>query len=712
MFGSLFAICLLVLAIFAGRGIFLREKAIAQQELLTLSQTVADQITQDITQALHACASMATSISAAKNPDLLIDLSREDVRSLLRHFLEHDPNYASVSTIWEPDAFDGFDLAAIGEPGANEEGRMAIYWTRERLGKPHLSDPFQCPVHAPQGQPGPWYSEVLASGKPKVSQAFMHPYQGEEELFLTVSAPIVVDDAKLGVVAVDLRVALWQQILEHRFAGSPYQAALLSKTHEVVTSVGGVATGVWDEMGVHWTPGLRNSVVEGEDRLLVLVALGEVEDPTHFLALLAPKELFLAKGMVSLRNFLLLGVAVMLVALTSLSFFATRLTRPIRSCAEQARRVGEGDLSWTLEAKGRDEVAQLNTALSSMVEQLKRNREALECHLAQSHKALVTMTTTGDRLGIQGEALLSRSTGILERTRASFRDTEGISEQLNRIQEKLSALRVITNENDRMLQAFSGRFSALLKHSMAVQEATSSLSQTITAVEGSATMGEQTAKRAVFLGQNSRESLVALQSSSREISTFLATIQQIAKQTNLLALNASIEAASAGEAGRGFMVVADEIKALAQKTNGAAAEIHHQIDAIAHRIEETSETMTELMAINEQLQQGSQDIKCQLIQQVGATEDISQRSRATHESLDVVDADLRHFVERSRETQHLSSAIDEMTHSIRSHMDHLVSSTRENREVMESLSRLAGELNQAAQELSQHHTENRDKGAV
>ena len=103
---------------------------------------------------------------------------------------------------------------------------------------------------------------------------------------------------------------------------------------------------------------------------------------------------------------------------------------------------------------------------------------------------------------------------------------------------------------------------------------------------------------------NMTNTISGLSTMADNINTFVATISKISDQTNLLALNAAIEAARAGDAGRGFSVVADEVRALASNTSTSANEVAELVDKIIHSTAQTVDSVDDIQGNNQHLSEG------------------------------------------------------------------------------------------------------------
>jgi methyl-accepting chemotaxis protein len=232
------------------------------------------------------------------------------------------------------------------------------------------------------------------------------------------------------------------------------------------------------------------------------------------------------------------------------------IVRPIREAVDATERVATGDLTQPISATGKDEPARLLTALAKMQDQL---RDTLQ-------------------------GIVSSSTQLAS-----------AAEELNAVTE--DATRGLQRQDDEIQQAAT----AVNEMSAAVDEVASnavSTSEQSRATSDTAMEGQQQVVRTVasidkLSGtiQATANEVQELAEKAKNISRVLDVIRAIAEQTNLLALNAAIEAARAGEQGRGFAVVADEVRALAHRTQQSTSEIEEMIGTIQQGTERSVEAM-------------------------------------------------------------------------------------------------------------------------
>ncbi|WP_248919571.1 methyl-accepting chemotaxis protein [Pseudomonas entomophila] len=244
---------------------------------------------------------------------------------------------------------------------------------------------------------------------------------------------------------------------------------------------------------------------------------------------------------------LLIGaLMVILLALVAISTLLTRsIVLPLADAVAVAERVAVGDLTRDIVVTGRDEPALLLRALGQMQQSL---RETL-CKIAAS----------SDQLASASEEL---HTVTEDTSRGLHQQSAEIDQAATAVNQMTAAVEEVANNAVSTADASQGADQNTRDGRERVNQALSSIQLLVADVTGTSQEIEQLATRA------------------NEISQVLDVIGSIAGQTNLLALNAAIEAARAGEAGRGFAVVADEVRALAHRTQQSTAEIEQMIGGI------------------------------------------------------------------------------------------------------------------------------------
>lgn len=267
------------------------------------------------------------------------------------------------------------------------------------------------------------------------------------------------------------------------------------------------------------------------------------------------------------------------------------ITRPIAEAVHVAETIAKGDLTKPITPDGNDEATRLLTALAVMQDGLLATLKQItgsSARLACAAEELNAVTAEGSRdLQQQHGEIEQAATAVTEMTTA----IEEVARNASSTSDLSRASRTIADKGQqRMMEAVT-----------AIQELTCGMQMSSEQVEGLAVQAQRIGK-------------------------VLDVIRTIAEQTNLLALNAAIEAARAGEAGRGFAVVADEVRALAHRTAQSTREIEQMIGGIQSGTASAVSTMQSSSSMTQQTLELAELARTALAEIVAANDEINDRN--------------------------------------------------------------------------------------
>ncbi|PSW05773.1 methyl-accepting chemotaxis protein [Photobacterium lipolyticum] len=354
-----------------------------------------------------------------------------------------------------------------------------------------------------------------------------------------------------------------------------------------------------------------------------------------------------AKGIVISQLVVILGI--FFICGCVLMWLLGKLLRPLSGLQHVLENIskGDGDLTIRLPVRGNDEIAHISTAFNTFV-----------CKI---NEIIVQVVKTGVDLGHSATELRSQSQQALSRGHEQ-------SDQ---------SLLVVTSMNEMI--ATIGEISQ-----NATGAAESAKSANIETQEGQRILQEATNTITDLAAQMNDMSgvITSLAERTQSIGSILEVIRGISEQTNLLALNAAIEAARAGEAGRGFAVVADEVRNLATKTAQSTNEIQVMIDQLQHESKNAVDAMDcsksltiEGSQATKKAQQALEQISAQVMtildmntQVATATEQQSSVANEININMDTVDSSVKVGLTASRELERSSQKLAELAQTLDRHV--------------------------------------------
>ncbi|MBE8577728.1 methyl-accepting chemotaxis protein [Vibrio sp. OPT18] len=559
-----------------------------QQLLASVSQLNAQETQRYVDEAIYRAEMLAASAQFLKNNADENFTPSEELRTALDEMVRRSVlNFDSIQgayLVFKPDLLDSEDANYVDADyvGSNEKGRFAPYWKVADNGENVLANVLSESILNDDSNSERFYCP-LSTGQTCISTPRVVNSGGVALLTSSISVPILVDDVAIGFLGIDLRLdgltSVITQSDQSLFNGAG-KAYVVSLDGSVIASddssiavgstfqsgntnsdlmtdfiFGGEVTTQWSENG-EWLLAFAPVVAANQTWgvLFEIPRESVVADANKLDSIISTK---LSEG---IKTEVIVGTVFILFGLAIIAFASLSIVKPIRQVVERLNDIasGEGDLTQRLEVKSQDEIGQLSKGFNLFLDKLQ-------------HTIKEVIHTTEQVASTTSQAKASASS-TRESSESQFKEVDLVA----------TAAEEMTQTAGLVVQNAEVAVDAAC-------EANSSAQQGQQVIELSA--GEM--RKLVERMSSAVPIVEELAKNNGNITEILSVIEGISEQTNLLALNAAIEAARAGEQGRGFAVVADEVRNLASRTQSSVGEIRAVIDKVHAGTQDVVEAIQE-----------------------------------------------------------------------------------------------------------------------
>lgn len=547
----------------------------SEQIVETRALLNATQVSEFLNEALYRAEMLASSVMFQKNLSEENFGDSEELRTALDEMVRRAViDFESVQgayLVFKPNMLDNEDSNYVEAEyvGSNEIGRFAPYWMTAQNGENIVSSVLSEAVLDDATNSERFYCP-LASGETCITTPRVITQDGGAFLTSSISIPLLIDDTPVGFFGIDLRLDGLSGIVvnsdQQLFSGSgnvnlisldgsliasdntssavgqPFASDIVSADKLTDLLFGQSVETQWSEDG-QWLSVFAPIMVANQ----TWGVLFDLPRSSVLADAEALDEIISQQVESSVTTELIAGIVLVVLGLATIAFSASRLVKPIREVVVRLDDIasGEGDLTQRLEVKSQDEIGQLAIGFNRFLDKL------------QSIISEVVDTT------IQVGTTTQQSRVAAQQTRTSS-------------DSQFKEVDLVATASEEMTQTAG----------LVVQNAEIAVREAEKANEAAASgqdvidKSQQEMLRLVERMTAAVPVVEELAANNANITEILSVIEGISEQTNLLALNAAIEAARAGEQGRGFAVVADEVRNLASRTQESVGEIRQVIENV------------------------------------------------------------------------------------------------------------------------------------
>jgi methyl-accepting chemotaxis protein len=408
-----------------------------------------------------------------------------------------------------------------------------------------------------------WFKAATGAGQTVVTEPYIAASSGK--LVITVATPVQHQNQFIGVAGADIDLSSVSAIINSLNFGGHGHAFIVSADGKILIHPDSKLilkslSEAYPDGAPQVSPGMKEVTVNGKTQFISFTQVKGVPSANWYVALVLEQDTAFAM-LSEFRTSAIIAMAIAVVIIISLLGMLIRmLMQPLHVMGRAMHDIaeGEGDLTKRLTIHGNDEFGALGQSFNRFVERIHGSIREVSSATGQVNEVALRVVAASNSSMFNSDQQASR--------------TNSVAAAIN----QLGAAAQEIAQNAALASQHSSDARSLAEDGQQVVD------KTISA------MHQLSAKISDSCGN-----IETLNSNTVNIGQILEVITSISQQTNLLALNAAIEAARAGEAGRGFAVVADEVRNLAHRTQDSAQQVQKMIEELQVGAREAVNTMTE-----------------------------------------------------------------------------------------------------------------------